>query len=353
VSLAGHDRWATVRRTFECAVDLPAEQRAAYVAAALGGDAEARAEVMSLLEADDSSSAIDLPVDRAVPAAETGVAERMPEVVGFRVERRLGAGGTSRVFEATCLENGRRVALKVIHGGANSQALQRFRQESRVLARLSHPGIVGLHESGHTVDGQVYLSMDYVDGRTIERFCADESSDDRARAGLMVQVLEALSHAHAAGVIHRDLKPHNILVDADAKVRLVDFGVARLHRDDGDRTGFRTETGNLVGTFAYMSPEQADGKASRVGPVTDVYQVALVLFELLTGRLPYDIEDRGAMALLKAVLFERRMRLSECRPELTGPIDDLLASALDPDPSRRPQTASAFAEQLRAAMASL
>ena len=151
MSLAGHDRWAAVRRAFECAVDLPPEQRAAYVAATLDGDAEARAEVMALLEADDS--AIDLPVDRTAPATESGAAERLPAVVGFRVERRLGAGGTSRVFEATCLENGRRVALKVIHGGANSQALQRFRQESRVLARLSHPGIVGLHESGHTVDG--------------------------------------------------------------------------------------------------------------------------------------------------------------------------------------------------------
>ncbi|NBP52677.1 MAG: serine/threonine protein kinase, partial [Actinobacteria bacterium] len=298
MSLAGADRWVAVRRTFECAVDLPQEQRAAYVAASFGDDLEARAEVMALLEADDS--AITHPVDRLAPAQDQAISERLPEVVGFRVARRLGAGGTSRVFEATCIENGRRVALKVIHGGANSQALQRFRQESRVLSRLSHPGIVGLHESGHTVDGQVYLSMDYVDGGTIDRWCEDHAADDRARVGLVVQVLEALSHAHGAGVIHRDLKPHNVLVDADARVRLVDFGVARLHREDGDRTGFRTETGNLVGTFAYMSPEQADGKASRVGPATDVYQAALVLFELLTGRLPYEIEDRGAMALLKA-----------------------------------------------------
>lgn len=340
------ERWIAVRRLFEAAVDLPREQRLAFLDTACA-DEGTRCEVLELLAADES--AVDLPVDREPAAANEGVAERFPEVLGFRIDRRLGAGGTSRVYAATCAENGARVALKVMNVGSNAQALQRFRQESRILSRLRHPGIVQLHESGHTVDGQVYLAMDFVDGTTVDHWCRDGRADDLTKVRLCIEVLGSLSHAHAAGVVHRDIKPHNILVDCGGRTRLVDFGVARLHRDDGNRTGFRTETGNLVGTFAYMSPEQADGKASRIGPATDVYQVALVLFELLTGRLPYDIDDRGAMALLKAVLFERRVRLGEVREELAGPLDELLHAALDVDPSRRPQSAGEFAELLERA----
>ena len=351
MTLASADRWVRVRRLFESAIELPSEQQLPFVNAACADDHETRADVLQLLEADES--AVDLPVDRDCTRAEPGIDGRMPEVLGFTLTRRLGAGGTSRVFEAICRENDARVAIKVMNAGANAQAMLRFRQESRVLARLDHPSIVRLYESGHTQDGHVYLAMDFVDGDCIDRWCESTSADLCTRVELALQVLEALGHAHAAGVVHRDIKPHNILVDRGGRVRLVDFGVARLHRDDGNRTGFRTETGNLVGTFAYMSPEQADGKASRVGPPTDVYQTALVLFELLTGELPYDVEDRGAMALLKAVLFERRLRLSELRPELDGPLDEVLHGALDADPAKRPQTVQQFAAQLRAALASM
>jgi serine/threonine-protein kinase len=350
MSAVAAERWIRVRRLFESAVEMPCEERDGFLSAACSGDEDVRREVRALLEAD--GSAHDLPVDRP-SARKDRSQDHLPDVVGFRLVRRLGAGGTSRVFEAVCVENDQRVAIKVIHSGSSSQAMMRFRQESRILSRLDHPGIVRLHETGHTVDGQVYLSMDYIEGRTIERWCAEEGADDRQRIALVTQVLGALDHAHAAGVIHRDLKPHNVLVDAGGLARLVDFGVARLHRDDGDRTGFRTETGNLVGTFAYMSPEQADGKAGRVGPSTDVYQCAIMLYELLCGSLPYEIEDRGAMALLKAVLFERRVRLSERRPELAGALDDLLHRALDVDPSKRPQSAADFAAMLRAAAASV
>ena len=350
MSTVAAERWIRVRRLFESAVEMSCEERGRFLSAACGSDEEVHREVLALLEAD--TAAQDLPMDREI-VREDRAQDHLPDVVGFRLVRRLGAGGTSRVFEAVCIENDQRVAIKVIHAGSSSQAMMRFRQESRVLSRLDHPGIVRLHETGHTVDGQVYLSMDFVEGRTIERWCDDEGADERQRIGLVAQVLDALEHAHGAGVIHRDLKPHNVLVDADGRIRLVDFGVARLHRDDGHRTGFRTETGNLVGTFAYMSPEQADGKAGRVGAATDVYQCAIMLYELLCGALPYEVEDRGAMALLKAVLFERRVRLSERRPELAGVLDDLLHCALDVDPSTRPQTAAEFAALLRKASAAI
>ena len=344
------ERWLQVRRLFEAAVEMPREERGAFLDAQCAVDDGTREEVLALLEADTGST--ELPADRELAGLGGVESEpRFPEILGFSIIRRLGVGGSSRVYEATCLENGRRVAIKVVNSGAGAAALQRFRQESRVLARLDHPGIVHLEETGHTRDGLVYLAMEFVDGQCIDRWCADQRPSAAGRIGLVLQMLDALSYAHAYGVVHRDIKPHNVVVDADARVRLVDFGVARLSGTDGHRTGFHTETGNIVGTFAYMSPEQADGQQGRVGPATDVYQCALVLFEVLAGRLPYEVEGRGAMALLKAILFERRLRLSEVVPALGGKLESALESALDADPARRPQSARAFADLLRDAMA--
>ena len=350
MSLVRAERWLQVRRLFEEAVEMPREERGAFLDAQCAVDDATREEVLALLAAD--TEATELPADRETGRSASAVDEpRFPEILGFSIIRRLGIGGSSRVYEATCLENGRRVAVKVVNSGAGAAALQRFRQESRVLSRLDHAGIVRLEETGHTRDGLVYLAMEFVDGHRIDQWCAEHRPSAAARIGLVLQMLDALSHAHAYGVVHRDIKPHNVIVDADARVRLVDFGVARLSGTDGQRTGFHTETCNIVGTFAYMSPEQADGQQGRIGPATDVYQCALVLFELLARRLPYEVEGRGAMALLKAILFERRLRLSEVVPALGGKLESALESALDADPSRRPQSARAFADLLRAAMA--
>jgi len=347
VSAAFTERWTAVRRIFDAAVELPREHRNEFLASSRL-DHDTRDEVWMLLEASDS--AMDLPADRAPTPAST-VPERMPEVLGYRLVRRLAHGGSSRVFEAESLENGRALAVKVINSCASPSGLHRFRQECRVLSRLRHPGIVQLFETGHTPDGHVYLAMEFIHGRCIDAWASAESASIAQRTRAVIEVLDALAHAHEAGVVHRDIKPHNILVEDSGRVRLVDFGVARLHRDDGQRTGFHTETGNLVGTFAYMSPEQADGKSGRVGPATDVYQCAVVLYELLTGRLPYEIEDRGAMALLKAILFDRHVPPSEANPQLDERLAEALDRALARDPAERPQSATLFADQLAAAIA--
>jgi serine/threonine-protein kinase len=143
------------------------------------------------------------------------------------------------------------------------------------------------------------------------------------------------------------------MVTADGHIKLVDFGVARLTNEEGRRTGFRTETGHLVGTFAYMSPEQTDGRSDRIGVTSDVYQVALLLYEMLAGRLPYEADGKSAAGLLKAVLMDERVRLEEVRPELAGPISDLLSKALSIAPSARPQTVRAFDEALDTVLATL
>ena len=146
----------------------------------------------------------------------------------------------------------------LFRSSAGTQAVQRFRQECRALSRLSHPGIVQMIETGVAPGGVTYLVMEFVQGQPIDAWLRAARPETGACVAMMREVLAALAHAHDAGVIHRDIKPHNVMVTRDGRVKLVDFGVARLTSDEGRRTGFRTETGHLVGTFAYMSPEQAE-----------------------------------------------------------------------------------------------
>jgi serine/threonine protein kinase len=334
----------SIRELFDQVADLPAADRLRVLSACCP-DPVTRSEVLALLRADDASPG-SVPSAILTPRHHAG--DRRPTIPGHDVLRQLAEGGSSRVYEATCLDTGNRVAIKVIGDDASSSSIERFRQECRVLARLDHPAIVRLHETGTTPSGQVYLVMEFIEGSCIDAWSREEGRTDEQRIDAVLQILAALQHAHAAGVVHRDLKPQNILVNRMGFVRLVDFGVARL-TSDGHRTGVHTQTGNLVGTFAYMSPEQADGCPDRIGPATDLYQVAVVLFELLTGRLPYAITARSTTALLKAVLFDARLPLCEVAPRCPKALEAFLARALSIDPSQRPASAESFANELMAA----
>ena len=314
-------------------------------------DAGIRTEVEGLLEGDMISKDMVMPADAAAIAVEHE--EPLPEISGYTIDSVLGSGGAGSVYSATNSSTGRRVAIKMVRShGAGSQVLQRFRQECRALSRLSHSGIVQVVETG-SVNGNTYLVMEFISGMSLDMWTKANSPTPARSIVLIQEILAALAHAHDAGVIHRDIKPHNVMVTADGRIKLVDFGVARLTNEEGRRTGFRTETGHLVGTFAYMSPEQTDGRSDRIGVTSDVYQVALLLYEMLAGRLPYEADGKSAAGLLKAVLMDERVRLEEVRPELAGPISDLLSQALSIAPSARPQTVRAFDEALDTVLATL
>ena len=340
----GDDRWSIVRAMFDAVSALAASQRAAFLDFACP-DAGIRAEVESLVEAERASS-WDLPADR--DRGDLLTDEPLPEIPGYAIESVIGSGGAASVYAARANGSGERVAIKVVRSvGIGAQTVARFRQECRVLSRLSDPGIVRLVETGSAA-GLTYLVMEYIDGRPLDAWTT-EARPTADRCITMVRgILDALSHAHAAGVVHRDLKPRNVVVTPEGLPKLVDFGVARLTADDGRRTGFRTETGHLVGTFAYMSPEQADGRSDRIGALSDVYQSALLLFEMLAGRLPYDTDGRSGAGLLRAVLMERRMRLEEAVPGSCPALSDLLERALSIDPAMRPASAKAFEAELAA-----
>lgn len=274
----------------------------------------------------------------------------VPNFDGYRVIRAIGQGGMSRVFEAVCLKTDTPVALKVVDVSAGADRMRRFAQECRILARLDHRSIVRLLDVAASKDAGLAIVMELVRGCTVTEHARRNNLSASGCVRLLLELLDALEHAHGLGVLHRDLKPENVLVDEYGRIRVVDFGVARLL--DGDVGAAQTQAGSMVGTLAYMSPEQADGRSDRIGPATDVYQCAVLLFELLTGRLPYDVvEPSSSFAILRAILFDRRVDLREVRADASAELADAIGCALSIDPARRPASIAEFAAALRRAIA--
>jgi eukaryotic-like serine/threonine-protein kinase len=268
-------RWMV--ELFQRCCELPGPEREDLLRASCGADPDVAARVRELLQWD--SRAGD-PLDRAARgasdllAADGEEAPWMPERIGdFRVRRLLGSGGMGIVYEAEQDNPRRLVALKVVRPGMTTpRNLRRFELEAEVLGRLEHPGIASIHAAGmaETPWGRVpFLAMDYVRGRGLAEHCSERGLGRRERLELLVRVCAAVEHAHAKGVVHRDLKASNVLVGDDGQPKVLDFGVARLIEAEGDtRTGLTLE-GQVVGTLATMSPEQLRGDPHGIDARTD------------------------------------------------------------------------------------
>ncbi len=272
----------------------------------------------------------------------------------YRLQERLGRGGMGEVWRAHRADGQfeQEVALKLVRGDLDSgEIVRRFLAERQILARLDHPNIARLLDGGVADDGRPYFALELVEGETITRFADERRLDLRARIRLVVEAGRAVAAAHSRLIVHRDLKPSNILVGSDGRVRLLDFGIAKL-LDAGGEEASSTRTTVLPLTPAYAAPEQIRGEP--VTTATDVYALGVVLFELLTGRRPYPRQATTAEALAVELQGETVPRASRCvvgggtrrARELVGDLDLVLHRALHPEPGRRYASCEALVDDL-------
>jgi len=259
----------------------------------------------------------------------------------YRVLHRLGSGGMADVYVAQDLQLGRKVALKILYRrfAEDSEFVERFRREASSAAGLQHQHVVSVYDRGE-YDGTYYIAMEYLEGRSLKTIVQQEAPLEPDRAiDLTIQVLRAARFAHRRGIIHRDLKPHNVIVDADGRAKVTDFGIARAGASD------MTQTGSIMGTAQYLSPEQAQGHA--VSAASDIYSIGILLYELLTGRVPFEGESAVTVALKQ--VNERPTPPSAYNPAVTPELEEAVMRALEKDPARRYPDADAFIAALQAA----
>jgi hypothetical protein len=275
------------------------------------------------------------------------------EIAGYRIVARIATGGMGIVYEALQDSPRRRIALKVLKTALGStDARQRFEYEAGILGRLRHPCIAQVYQAGafRSASGErlPFFAMELVpDARPITVFARERGLGERERLELFVQALDGVHHGHQRGIVHRDLKPANILVDGNGQPKVIDFGVAREIAPEETTTTVHTRTGQVLGTPQYMSPEQCTGQPQVADVRTDVYSAGVVLFELLTGVLPYDFRGRSVLEFARVIREAPPMRASATGAVRPGDLDTILGKALEKDPERRYASVAALAEDVR------
>ncbi|MCB0876136.1 MAG: PASTA domain-containing protein [Solirubrobacterales bacterium] len=257
----------------------------------------------------------------------------------YRLEHRLGSGGMADVWRARDTELGRDVALKLLHENfaRDTEFVERFRREASSAAGLQHQNVVSVFDRGSYEDSY-YISMELVEGSSL-RELIDQGLTIEEAVEVTRQMLAAAAFAHEHGIVHRDLKPMNVLIDRDGRIRVTDFGIARAGGSE------ITRTGSVMGTAQYLSPEQAQGMA--VGPATDIYSIGVILFEMLTGRVPFDGENAVAIAMKQ--VGEEPPAPSSINPKVSPALDAVVLKALAKDPAQRFQSAAEMTAALEAA----
>ncbi len=258
----------------------------------------------------------------------------------YRILRRIGSGGMADVWLAEDTHLQREVALKILHPRfvQDGEFVERFRREAEAAAALQHPNIVAVYDRGE-VDGTYYIAMQYLQGSTLKQLIDAGLSPPQA-AGLIRQVLEGARFAHRHGVVHRDLKPQNVIVDADGKATVTDFGIAQAGVSE------ITQAGAVLGTPHYLSPEQAQG--FEVTAVSDLYSIGVMLYEALTGRVPFEADSAVAVAMKQ--VSQPPQRPSSIKPEVSPALDAVVMRALEKEPGQRFQSADAFIAAIDAAL---
>lgn len=375
-------RWQRARAIFDELMELPAVQRESRLLAACGEDAALLAELRTLLSADAALEGADdtLALGRAAPdlleefgedaeraSASAWVGTRLG---AWQLQRQIGRGGMGAVWLASRADGNYQgqVAIKLMHASIDGEEfVRRFKAERQILAGFDHPNIARLVDAGSDADGRPFLALEYVDGQPITRYCDDRSLSVEQRLRIFLEVCAAVAHAHQRLVVHRDLKPSNILVTAEGRVRLLDFGIAKLISADEATT----RTGSQTFTPAYAAPEQIRGALITTG--VDVHALGLLLHELLTGMRAYGHSDSTPAAYEQAILnqspplpsravLEPGAKVDESAPNrararrlspvtlaarLRGDLDAIVQKALRKEPEQRYSSVEALVEDLR------
>lgn len=362
---------------FNEVLDLPPSERSAYLDRVCAGDPARRARIEALLATHEAAAGF---LEKPLTSWPAPATEEKPgmQIGPYTLVRRLGEGGCGVVWLAEQTAPLRRqVALKVIKLGMDTRSvIARFESERQTLALMTHPDIARVYDAGSTEAGRPYFVMEYVEGVPITRYCDEQSLTMEARLALFSRVCLALQHAHQKGIIHRDLKPSNILVavrDGEPAPKVIDFGIAKATAGRNPGEAVFTELGQFLGTPAYMSPEQAEQREVDLDTRSDVYALGVLLYELLTGRPPYDPKE-----LVQAGFLEIRRIIREVDPPrpstvvstlaeadrttvarlrgaaaprlsaaLRGDLDWIVMRCLEKDRDRRYGTAAALAEDVR------
>ncbi len=354
------ERWRSIKSVFMAALDRPPHERAEYVQNALADSADDQAEALRLLESSDENSAfLESPL-RQPRHFDSGV---IGKTAGeYQILRLIGMGGMGAVFEAEHVHLKQRVAVKLLRPEmVSATTLQRLSRESAILSRLRHPAIAQVYSAGslETDYGQQpWFAMEYVEGVTLAEFARQRSLGTAEKIDLMLQLCNAVEHAHDRGVIHRDLKPANILVvsqnevssgqqeDKTPQIKVLDFGVARVV-DDAWQGSIATMNGELVGTPGYMSPEQLLGNSQYVDARADVYALGVIGFELLSGQLPYERSTKSIVEFARLVEQHEPKRMGCINAALRGDLEIIFRKALERDVERRYSSVAAFASDLQ------
>jgi len=333
-----------VKTVLSEALDLETGRRRQFLDSACAHDADLRAEVDLLLahQVDTDDDAIE---ECAADAARFRLAQDVTRIgsrIGaYKIVREIGHGGMGIVYLAERDDEHYRqqVAIKLINPGLSGDTIRRrFRNEMQILADLNHPNIARLFDGGQTPDGVPYLVMEYVEGSPINHYCNDRNLSTEQRLKLFCTVCDAVQYAHQHLVIHRDIKPGNILVTSEGLPKLVDFGIAKL-LDNGKSIPDATTTVMPFMTPQYASPEQVYGLSATTA--TDIYSLGVVLYELLTGRSPYRLKSRVPHELAQAILDQEPQR-----QRLKGDLDNIVLMAMRKEPQRRYASAQQFAEDI-------
>src|SRR5215213_3139895 len=344
--------WKQIDALLEQALEQPAKEREAFVLAASQDNPVLRDEVLSLLKAQLQAAkfmersamnvaAHALAQDSKLTTIVSTLAGQ--EIESYRIEKLLGAGGMGEVYLARDLKLGRMVALKVLplHFVVDADRLSRFQREARALSSLNHPNLVTIYEVGEA-EGLHFIAMELVEGKTLSSL-RDKLSLKELLA-IVAQVAEALGAAHQSGIIHRDIKPDNVMVRPDGYVKVLDFGLVKLAEvEPVPGAAANTQAGVAMGTLAYMSPEQASGEP--VDHRTDIWSLGVVLYELATGRKPFSGEIR--QVTINAILSAQPESPTTINSNLPLEMNRILNKALEKDRELRYQTASDLRADIR------